>query len=179
MPTIFVSYRRSDSQDVTGRIYHRLVGKFTPNHVYKDVDSIPFGVSFPAHIRQLLNRANIVLVVIGPNWLNAKDEEGRRRLDDPNDFVRLEVEAALKADMPVIPVLVSSARMPSAKELPASLRQLASRNAVPIRPDPDFNRDIDRLFTGIDHLENLLAAKASKQAPERKEPILALLLSPC
>jgi hypothetical protein len=116
MPTIFVSYRRSDSQDVTGRIYDRLVSKFTQKQIFKDVDSIPLGVSFPAHIRQLLSKASVVLVVIGPDWVTAEDEHGRRRLDDPSDFVRLEVELALRADMPVIPVLVSNASMPQVSE---------------------------------------------------------------
>src|SRR5438874_1986477 len=112
MPVIFLSYRRSDSQDVTGRIYDRLVGKFSQKQVFKDVDNIPLGVSFPSHIKQMLSKANFVLVIIGPSWVTATDEHGVRRLDDENDFVRLEVELALRANMPVIPVLVSNARMP-------------------------------------------------------------------
>src|SRR5262249_36429754 len=145
MAAIFISYRRADSQDVTGRIYDRLVAKFAQERVFKDVDSIPLGVSFPMHIRQVLGKANVVLVVIGPDWLTETDKQGRRRLDDPNDFVRLEVELALRADMPVIPVLVSHATMPLAKELPASLQSLASRNGIAVRPDPDFHNDIERL----------------------------------
>jgi hypothetical protein len=164
MPTIFISYRRSDSQDVTGRIYDRLVSKFSPKQVYKDVDTIPLGVSFPAHLRQLLSKANVVLVIIGPSWVSATDEDGGRRLDDPNDFVRLEIEQALRADMPVIPVLVSNAKMPKATELPASLRSLASRNGMEIGADPNFNRDIGRLFSGLDHLEKLLKGRLAKPA---------------
>src|SRR5262245_22905959 len=101
MPTIFISYRRSDSQDVTGRIYDRLVARFSRERVFKDVDSIPLGVSFPLHIKQMLSKTSMALVIIGPSWLNARDEQGRRRLDDPNDLVRLEVEAALRAGIPV------------------------------------------------------------------------------
>src|SRR5947209_6362751 len=97
MPAVFISYRRSESQDVTGRIYDRLVGKFTPKQVFKDVESIPLGVSFPLHIKQMLSKTRVALVIIGPGWLTASDEQGRRRLDDPNDFVRLEVETALGA----------------------------------------------------------------------------------
>jgi TIR domain-containing protein len=137
MPPIFISYRRSESQDVTGRIYDRLVTKFTPKGVFKDVDNIPLGVSFPLHIQQMLSKASVVLVVIGPGWVTVRDAQGRRRLDDPNDFVRLEVETALGAGMPVIPVLVSNASMPAASELPRSLQKLVSRNGIAVRPDPD------------------------------------------
>jgi hypothetical protein len=121
MPVIFISYRRADSQDVTGRIFDRLVAKFTQKQVFKDVDSIPMGVSFPMHIKQMLGKAAAVLVIIGPNWLHAQDEQGSRRLDDPNDYVRLEIEIAMRSPMPVIPVLVANARMPLASELPPSL----------------------------------------------------------
>ena len=163
MPTIFISYRRSDSQDVTGRIYDRLVTRFTQKDVFKDVDSIPLGVSFAIHIRQMLRKTGVVLVVIGPTWVNARDEQGQRRLDDANDFVRLEVEIALRAGMPVVPVLVSHAAMPQASDLPASLQKLVARNGIAVRPDPDFNNDIARLISGIDHLEQLLNAQPGKQ----------------
>ena len=106
----------------------------------------------------------MVLVIIGPDWVTAEDEHGKRRLDDPNDFVRLEVEVALRADMPVIPVLVSNARMPVTAELPPSMRSLVSRNGMPVRPDPDFNNDMNRLFAGLDHLDNLLKPKIAKLA---------------
>jgi len=174
MPVVFISYRRSDSQDVTGRIYDRLVGKFTPKQVFKDVDNIPLGVSFPMHIKQMLGKAGVGLVVIGPTWTTATDEEGRRRLDDPNDFVRLEVEMALRANMPVIPILVSNAKMPSANQLPASLQKLVSRNGMAVRPDPDFNNDITRLFSGLEHLDNLLGNKSG----ERKEAIKWAIVVP-
>src|SRR5262245_42929758 len=112
MAVIFISYRRADSQDVTGRIYDRLIASFSQNQVFKDVDNIPLGVSFPTHLRQMLGKAGVVLVIIGPTWVTVRDDTGQRRLDDPNDFVRLEVETALRASLPVIPVLVSYARMP-------------------------------------------------------------------
>jgi hypothetical protein len=164
MPVIFISYRRSDSQDVTGRIYDRLLNTFTRNQVFKDVDSIPLGVSFPAHIQEILGKSSVVLVVIGPTWLATTDGQGKRRLDDPSDFVRLEVELALRAEIPVIPVLVSGARMPPASELPESLKGLADRNGMQVRADPDFNHDMTRLFSGIDHLEKLLLVRFSNPA---------------
>lgn len=165
MPTIFVSYRRSDSQDVTGRIYDRLAVKYSKKQVFKDVDSIPLGVSFPMYLKQMLGKAGMALVIIGPTWLNVKDEKGQRRLDDPNDFVRLEVETALRTGMPVIPVLVSNAQMPQASDLPGSMQKLMARNGIAVRPDPDFNKDIIRLLTGIEHLEKLIA-RAGKRVKD-------------
>src|SRR5262245_35102116 len=166
MPAIFISYRRSDSQDVTGRIYDRLVARFSHKAVFKDVDNIPLGVAFPLHIQRMLGKANVVLVIIGPTWVTATDEQGRRRLDEPNDFVRVEVETALHSKMPVIPILVSGARMPAATELPQSLQGMVSRNGTLIRADPDFNHDIARLISGLEHLEKLLHAKKKKEDKE-------------
>jgi hypothetical protein len=169
MPIIFISYRRSDSQDVTGRIYDRLVGKFTPKQVFKDVDNIPLGVSFAMHIQQMIGKANVALVIIGPSWLTATDEQGRRRLDDPGDFVRVEVESALRAGMPVVPVLVANAAMPKVSELPKSMQKLVARNGIAVRPDPDFNNDIARLFSGIGHLDKLLKTQAGKTSESKKD----------
>jgi WD40 repeat protein len=162
MSILFISYRRSDSQDVTGRIYDRLLAKFTEKQVFKDVDSIPMGVSFPLHIKQMLGKARAVLVIIGPNWLHAKDEQGNPRLEQPNDYVSLEIEIALGAAVPVIPVLVSNARMPLASELPRSIQQLVRRNGMAVRPDPDFNNDIVRLLSELDRLEKLVTAQPAK-----------------
>jgi hypothetical protein len=157
LPAIFISYRRSDSQDTTGRIYDRLVAKYTKKQVFKDVDNnnIPLGITFAAHIKQKIGKANLVLVIIGPSWLTAADKQGRRRLDDPGDFVRLEIETALRANIPVVPVLVANTRMPLARELPKSIQKLLSRNGSEVRPDPDFNNDIKRLFVGIEHLRRI------------------------
>jgi hypothetical protein len=171
MPVIFISYRRSDSQDVTGRIYDRLVAKFKREQILKDVDNIPLGVSFPLHLQQMLRKADVVLVVIGPTWTTATDGKGRRRLDDPNDFVRVEVEAALRGKIPVIPILVSNAAMPQVDDLPISMQALASRNGMAVRPDPDFNNDIARLFSGIDHLEKLLNPPSGKAGKGKKDEI--------
>jgi hypothetical protein len=151
-PSIFISYRRSDSLDATGRIYDRLSEEFGPTAVFRDIDSIPLGVSFPELLKGALSRTDVVLVVIGPTWLTAADGEGRRRLDDPADFVRLEIETALSCDVPVIPVVVSNARLPSQSELPGPLSPLALRNGISVRPDPDFHRDMDRLISKLESL---------------------------
>ncbi len=150
MASIFISYRRMDSMAHTGRIYDRLVQAFGARNVFKDVDDIPPGVDFRKVLDKALTAADIVLVIIGPRWLMATDDQGKRRLLDPDDFVRLEVEAALqRSDVLVIPVLVDNAPMPSAESLPPTLRDLAFRNSVVVRNDPDFNRDISNLIKAI------------------------------
>lgn len=146
---IFISYRRQDSADVTGRIYDRLVQRFGREQVFKDVDSIPLGVDFRAHLGNVVGRCNFLLVVIGPQWLSVSGENGRR-LEDKNDFVRVEVESALARDIPVIPIMVSGASLPADSELPPSLGAITFRNGIRVRPDPDFHRDMDRLIAGLE-----------------------------
>lgn len=97
---IFISYRREDSQHVTGRIYDQLVAHFGPDEVFKDVDSIPFGIDFRVHLKSVIGACQAVLVVIGDNWLQIQDEKRRRRLTSPQDFVRIEIEAALDRKFP-------------------------------------------------------------------------------
>ncbi|ACK66291.1 GUN4 domain protein [Rippkaea orientalis PCC 8801] len=153
-PLLFISYRRDDSADVTGRIYDRLIQYFGKDTIFKDVDSIPIGVDFRQYIDQEVGRCQILLAIIGQQWLNITDTTGKRRLDDPQDFVRLEIESALKRNIPVVPVLVRGAKVPTEQELPPSLRELAYRNGSLVRSDPDFHGDLDRLILGIErHLE--------------------------
>ena len=149
-PNIFISYRRKDSQDITGRIYDRLIQKYSKFQVFKDVDSIPLGVDFRTHIDQKVSECDIVLVVIGDTWLNIINEHGQRRIEDPLDFVYLEIEAALRREIPVIPLLVKGATMPPPHELPLGIRPLAYRNGTPIRSDPDFHNDVSRLLRGLE-----------------------------
>src|SRR5687768_16231374 len=126
MGRIFLSYRRDDSADVTGRIYDRLASHFTPAVVFRDVDGIPLGTDFRKHLRNAIDDAAVVLAVVGPGWPGTLPD--RRRIDDPRDFVRIEVEAALEKDKPLIPLLVRGARMPAEDELPPTLQPLAFRN---------------------------------------------------
>ncbi len=166
MPKIFISYRRTDSMAYTGRIYDRLVTAFGVKNVFKDVDDIPPGMDFRDVLDNALNASDIVLVIIGPQWLLTTDDYGKRRLLDPQDFVRLEVEAALKRDdVLVIPVLVNNAPMPSAESLPPTLKDLAYRNSIVVRNDPDFNRDIGQLTDVIQ----------KRQKPNRTPLILGLV----
>jgi hypothetical protein len=145
-PRIFISYRRDDSQADTGRIYDRLVARLPPGSVFRDVDSIPAGEDFRRVLSDAVGGCDIVLVVIGPRWVTATGPNGRRRLDDPADFVRVEVESALRLGVRVVPVLVSNAAMPTPADLPPSLEALCYRNALKVRPDPDFHGDMNRLL---------------------------------
>ncbi|MES9969964.1 MAG: TIR domain-containing protein [Candidatus Thiodiazotropha sp.] len=147
---IFISYRREDSADVTGRIHDRLVEHFGESALFMDVDDIPLGVDFSKYIDEKVGKCEVVLAVIGRDWLSLTDASGNRRLDQPEDFVRIELESALNRNIPVIPLLVRRATMPKAEDLPESLRDFAKRNGMPVRPDPDFRTDCDRLIEGLE-----------------------------
>ena len=147
MARIFISYRRADSRLVANRIYDRLTGAFGRRNIFKDVDDIPPGRDFRDVLREATTSCKVMLVFIGPHWLHVQDDSGQRRLDDPEDFVRLEVETGLQRDeIRVIPLLVEGASMPSANDLPESLRELAFNNAFKIQDDPYFHRDMDGLI---------------------------------
>ena len=183
MPKIFVSYRRDDSEHITGRIYDRLEPRFGRNNVFMDIDAIPFGVDFREHLDRAVGQCEVLLAVIGEQWLNIGHREGPkqgRRLDDPTDFVRIEIQSALARGVPVIPVLVGRAGMPGEQELPEGLKGLAYRNAAEVRSGRDFRDHVDRLIRGIEHLLRPKELEAEgktagqdrrKQAePRRKEP---------
>ena len=165
MNRIFLSYRREDSADVSGRINDRLAQHFGQDAIFTDVDSIPYGVDFQQYIDEQVGKCDIFLAVIGRDWLSVTDADGRLRLQQPSDFVRIEVESALQRDIPVIPLLVRRATMPSADDLPAALKNLAKRNGTKIRPNPDFHRDMERLINGIEqHLQVRVEAAAKRKA---------------
>jgi hypothetical protein len=162
---VFISYRRSDSIDIAGRIFDHLAGELGSENVFFDIDRIPFGVDFRQHIERVVSSCDVVLVVIGQGWADASDDHGRRRLDEPDDLVRLEVEAALQRDIPVVPVLVDGAAVPAPDKLPVSLAELTYRNATQVRHDPDFHADVDRLVRG------LAAAASSPAAADASPPV--------
>ena len=147
--SIFISYRRDDSADITGRIYDRLVQRFSRDTVFKDVDSIPLGIDFRQHLESALSQCRVLLAVMGERWSGTDAATGKRRIDDPSDHVRLELELALARNIPVIPVLVRNFSIPTPDKLPNSLQSLAYRNGINVRPDPDFHGDLDRLIKGI------------------------------
>ena len=166
MDHIFISYRREDAADVTGRIHDRLRQHFGEDAIFTDVDKIPLGEDFRQHLDQKMSQCKVLLPVIGRNWIKAKDHRGRLRLEDPGDFVRLEIESALKRNIPVIPLLVHGIEMPSVEDLPESLRPLAFRNGTPIRRDPDFHKDMDRLINGLkERLDIAATAQVQESQP--------------
>ena len=151
---IFISYRRQETKDFAGRLYDRLADRFGEGHVFMDVDTIASGADFAREIDRAVRACTVLLAIIGPNWLTVTDRQGRRRLDDPDDFVRLEIEAALARGVRVIPVLAEGTVMPGMEDLPESLAGLAHRNAVFIRHE-SFRSDAGRLVMAI---EPVLAA---------------------
>ncbi|HEU4667344.1 MAG TPA: toll/interleukin-1 receptor domain-containing protein [Arthrobacter sp.] len=146
---IFISYRREETAYPAGWLYDRLADRYGGGQVFKDVDSIQLGDDFVEAITRAVGSCDVVLVLIGDEWMTISDEDGRRRLDDPDDFVRLEVQAALTRNVRVIPILVDGARMPRADELPESLGKLVRRQALEFSP-ARFEFDTSRLFKVLD-----------------------------
>ncbi|MFY9687242.1 MAG: tetratricopeptide repeat protein, partial [Pseudolabrys sp.] len=163
MGTIFINYRREDSISTAGRLYDRLSQTFGRKNIFMDVDHIPAGVDFVAHLNSQVAACNIILVVIGPRWLEAKDENGGRRLDNPDDFVVIEIATALARNIRVIPILVDGAHMPKAGELPGSLKALARRQAVEVR-QLHFGRDAEAL---VERINEALGGEFAWQRPWR------------
>lgn len=144
MAEIFLSYRRDDSTSATGRLADALEAHFGDDRVFRDRE-IAAGENFVEAIRRSVESSTVVLVVVGRRWLGASDTEGRRRLDDPADFVRLEIELALAARVTIVPVLVEGATMPSAADLPPSLAPFSQCQAVELA-DTRWRYDADRLI---------------------------------
>jgi hypothetical protein len=146
---IFISYRREDSAYPAGWLFDRLVERFGTDSVFKDVDSIRPGDNFVSKITAAVGSCSTLLAVIGDNWLTVADKDGQRRLDNPGDFVRLEIGAALARSILVIPVLVNGAPMPRPGQLPDSLKELAYRQAAELSPNR-FNSDVSRLLRSLE-----------------------------
>lgn len=151
MPTIAISYRREDSMDITGRIFDRLTGRYGREAVFRDIDNIPPGIDFREHLKKTIGDTDILIVVVGPNWLG-EDQQGRPRIEAETDFVRTEVEIALKQGIPLIPLVVGSARMPDPDSLPRSIRDFAYRNAFMINSGRDFDHHINKLIETVDRI---------------------------
>ncbi len=150
---IFISYRRADSKYVVDRIRERLISAFGQERVFRDIESIPLGTDFSEVLEARTEDCTVMLVVIGPQWLGITDAQGNKRLFDLKDYTRIEVETGLnRQGVLVIPVLVMGMdlkKMPTAQELPPSLVNLASRNGIEVRGDPDFDHDMQRLIDNL------------------------------
>lgn len=179
---IAISYRRQDSSPVAGRLYDRLQAEFGKGSVFMDFDSIPYGVDFREHIKQTLQRAKVIVAIIGPEWAGGKDSMNRR-IDDPTDFVRLEVASALESGIPIIPVLVNNTPMPDAKSLPPKLEGLAFRNGLALDTGIDFHHHADRLIAGIHRAVDPPAApttapsSAQLTPPRKSSPLIPILIA--
>lgn len=149
MSGVFVSYRRSDAQGWAGRLGEDLAQAFGDVARFFDLASIPPGADYLVEIDRAVAAADAVLVLIGPHWLELRDEQGQRRLDDPDDVVAAEVAKALSGAVPVIPVLLGGARMPGAATLPARLQALSRRNAFDLS-DLRWDYDRERLFAALE-----------------------------
>ena len=160
-PRVFISYRREDASGHAGRLYDELVERYGESNVFMDIDTIGVGADFAEVIAQAVGSCDAVIALIGRDWATVVDGTGARRLDDPNDFVRLELETALARNVPVVPVCVRGASFPSTEALPASLVPLARRQGAELR-DVGWRDDVKRL---IAELERLVRPEASQPAP--------------
>ena len=147
MAKIFISYRRDDSQ-YPADLLHKALAPHVDNpkeDIFIDVDNIPLGVNFVEYLDEKVSQCEVLLALIGPRWASATDERGNRRLDNPEDFVRIEIASALKRGIPVVPVLLDGAPVPRAEDLPDDLKELAVRNGEEIRR-ASFDGDAERLI---------------------------------
>ena len=149
MPDIFISYRRDDTSGYAGRLYDQISAHFGEEHVFMDVADIGPGSDFVTVIEQKVGTCDALIALIGKNWLTLKDEQNRPRLGNAEDFVSVEVLAALRRKVEVIPVLVGGAKMPSQRELPESLQPLSRHQALEIS-DARFTRDVQDLIAALE-----------------------------
>jgi uncharacterized protein YecT (DUF1311 family) len=166
---VFISYRREDSGGFAGRIYDRLTRSLGEENVFFDVDSIAPGVDFVDTLSDRLGRCDALVAVIGRTWLSITDANSRRRLDDPNDYVRREIGAALERSVRVIPVLVDGATLPKDGDLPEGLAKLIRRQAVEISLTR-FDSDVERLIEALSALEEDLHHGASAALDHASAP---------
>jgi adenylate cyclase len=151
-PKIIISYRRRDSEAMTGRIFDRLVARFGRDAVFRDIDNIRPGMDFRAHIADALAGSDILLAIVGPNWVGRSSRAGGARINDENDLVRIEVETALQRGIPVIPVLLADTKMPSVDRVPDRMKDFVFRHAFRIDPGRDFEHHMNGLTSEIDQI---------------------------
>ncbi len=173
MDKIFISYRREDSEGFARGLFQSLVGHFGKDRVFMDVDSIGLGMDFVEAIDESLADCGALLVLIGKDWAHCTDSDGKRRLDQPDDFVRVEVAKAIKRNVRVIPVLVKGAPMPRAEDMPEELRSLTRRQALELRHER-WDSDVDHLSVSLEKLLGITRrdqpAAPSAQPPPAAKP---------
>ena len=165
---IFINYRRGDNSAAAGRLYDRLEQEFDKDNLFMDVDDISAGQDFVFELQRQVAECDVLLAVIGNRWLDVADAEGKRRLDNPDDFVRIEIAIALLLGKRIIPVLVNEAHMPAADALPEHLKTLARRNAVRLTHER-FKADAQGLINGLKAaLAEAEAERAAHTEAERR-----------
>jgi len=177
MPTIVISYRRADTSAIAGRILDRLAAHYGEASVFMDIDHIPFGIDFREHIHETLQRTDVVLAVIGPNWLGS-GADGVARMQDKSDPVRVEIETALARKTPIIPVLVDGAKMPPSTELPPEFGNFAFLNAAEVATGRDFRTHMERLIGAIDRATAGAATPAARSTAVAAAAVAAGEASP-
>jgi hypothetical protein len=140
--SVFISYRRDDSEDITGRIHDHLERLIDRESLFRDVDNIPPGVRFDTHLDDALQNCGLVLAIIGPDWVTP-------RLSEPQDHLRLEIEYALRREIPIIPVLVRDADIPTASEIPESIANLVLYNGAVVHSGGGFKSSVESLAEAI------------------------------
>jgi TIR domain len=171
--SVFICYRRADSEEMVDRIYDTLTARFGEAAIFRDIDNIPAGVDFPTYIQDCLRGCPVILVFIGKEWASCTDARGRRRIEDPDDHVRIEVETALSVPgARVIPIFVRRAEVPNEDELPISLRSLRRRNGITVRSSgPDYKHDITNLAKILeDAVASVLAPRQAATEEQRVFP---------
>lgn len=145
---IFINYRRADTRWAASRLYDGLSSQIGADRLFMDVDSIPPGADFVEYLNAYVDRSMAIVVLIGPHWLDLRDENGVRRIEDPDDFVNIEINRALERDVLVLPVLIDDAEMPSETDLPEGLKGLARRQAVRLDHET-YGQDMRRLVDAL------------------------------
>jgi hypothetical protein len=176
MPSIFISYRRGDSERTVGRLVKGLGSEFGSDSIFFDVDVIPIGMDFRNVLRDAVSKTDVMLVLIGPDWLTASDYDGKRRLEDPHDFVRMEIELGLQIPVPVVPVLLDRASLPRSDEVPDSLRPLLYCQVLSIS-SLSFRSDFPNLLQAIRSIRSKDSDTRKVGAPRWKVKMLSAFAS--
>jgi hypothetical protein len=165
MAGVFISYRRSDSAGHTGRLASDLAEGLEEQQLFRDIEAIEAGEDFVDALQRAVSACSVMLVIIGPNWATAHTSDGKRRLKEPGDFVRMEIEAALKGTVRVIPVLVGDAQMPQADDLPESMHALLRKNAFMIS-DRRWQYDVDQLLNVLEKIPGIASRRETQSGAQ-------------
>jgi len=148
-PRIFLNYRRKDTEDTAGRLFDALTAHYGEDRVFMDIDDIDPGVDFDQVVHEAVGKCDVLLAMIGPSWLTATDKQGRRRLENSDDYVRVELEVALQRNIRVVPILVHGVEMPREDELPDGLQRLARKQALGLSNEA-WKYDFGRLLAALE-----------------------------